>query len=116
MRAAKNFVGSRDLDFGCRAAMPTARKRFLGLWIEQMEGAKFWRNVVNKLKARSQRYLVAKGAGWKGSPERDYNGIFVNRCLSVHYAFDPEQLGLRQLGRSQSNYAFTRNDLSDRSC
>jgi mutator family transposase len=34
------------------ALNPDGEKSVLGLWIEQAEGAKFWLNVVNELKAR----------------------------------------------------------------
>lgn len=45
-------------------------KDVLGLWIEQTEGAKFWLNVVNELKARGVNdILIAVIDGLKGFPE-----------------------------------------------
>ena len=44
-------------------------KEVLGLWIEQTEGAKFWLQVMNELKARgTQDLLIAVVDGLKGFP------------------------------------------------
>jgi putative transposase len=45
-------------------------KHVLGLWIEQSEGAKFWRKVMNDLKVRGVNdILIAVVDGLKGFPE-----------------------------------------------
>jgi putative transposase len=45
-------------------------KKVLGLWIEQIEGAKFWLGVVTELKNRGvQDIFIACLDGLKGFPE-----------------------------------------------
>src|SRR5438874_10468891 len=45
-------------------------KEILGLWLEQNEGAKFWRRVMNELKNRGvEDVLIAVVDGLKGFPE-----------------------------------------------
>jgi putative transposase len=45
-------------------------KEILGLWLEQNEGAKFWRRVMNELKNRGvEDVLIAIIDGLKGFPE-----------------------------------------------
>lgn len=45
-------------------------KKVLGIWIEQMEGAKFWLRVMNELKNRGVGdILIAVADGLKGFPE-----------------------------------------------
>ena len=52
------------------ALNPDGEKDVLGLWIEQIEGAKFWLKVVNELKARGVNdILIAVVDGLKGFPE-----------------------------------------------
>jgi putative transposase len=53
-------VKIRDEGFVCNKAvcialgiLPEGTKEILGIWIEQTEGAKFWMQVMNKLKNRS---------------------------------------------------------------
>ena len=49
---------------------PDGTKEILGLWIEQTEGAKFWRRVMNELKSRGvEDVLIAIVDGLKGFPE-----------------------------------------------
>jgi putative transposase len=59
----------------------------LGLWIEQTEGAKFWRSVVTELKNRGvETMLLAVVDGLKGFPEAIqavYPGTEVQGCI-VH--------------------------------
>ena len=46
------------------------RKDVLGLWLGEHEGAKFWLNVLNELKARGMKdNLIAVVDGLKGFPE-----------------------------------------------
>jgi putative transposase len=55
------------LALGIRA---DGRKEVLGLWIEQMEGAKFWLKVFNELKNRGLNdVLIAVVDGLRGFPE-----------------------------------------------
>ena len=50
--------------------LPDGTKEILGIWIEQIEGAKFWLRVMNELKARGLAdILVAAVDGLKGFPE-----------------------------------------------
>jgi putative transposase len=49
---------------------PDGTKEVLGLWIEQIEGAKFWLRVMNELRDRGvQDILIAVVDGLKGFPE-----------------------------------------------
>ncbi|AIV62573.1 transposase, Mutator family protein [Burkholderia pseudomallei K42] len=51
----------------------------LGLWIEQIEGAKFWLRVVNDLKRRGvQDILIAVVDGLKGFPETTVQTCIVH--------------------------------------
>ena len=63
------------------------RKEVLGLWIEQIEGAKFWLSVMNELKARAVAdVLIAVVDGLKGFPEAieaAYPEAAVHTCI-VH--------------------------------
>ena len=63
------------------------RKEVLGLWIEQTEGAKFWRSVMNELRARGVTdVLIAVVDGLKGFPEAIeavYPEATVQTCI-VH--------------------------------
>ena len=62
-------------------------KEVLGLWIEQIEGAKFWLRVMNELKARgTEDVLIAVVDGLKGFPEAIttvYPDCIVQTCI-VH--------------------------------
>ena len=54
----------------------TGNKQLLGLWIAQMEGSKFWRQVVTELKNRGvQDIFIACVYGLKGFPEA------IERCI-----------------------------------
>jgi len=52
------------------AVLPDGTRDILGIWIEQIEGAKFWLKVFNDLKTRGcHDILVAVTDGLKGMPE-----------------------------------------------
>jgi hypothetical protein len=42
----------------------TARKDFLGVWIVQTEGAKFWFRVINELTTRTQGGTIFEIGKW----------------------------------------------------
>jgi len=67
--------------------LPDGTKEILGIWIEQIEGAKFWLRVMNELKNRGVAdILIAVVDGLKGFPEA-INAVFpqavVQTCI-VH--------------------------------
>jgi putative transposase len=73
----------------------SGHKEFLGLWIEQTEGAKFWLRVMNELKARGVGdILIAFVDGLKGFPEA-ITAVFpdavVQSCI-VHLIRNSVQL------------------------
>ena len=48
----------------------TGKQEVMGLWVEETEGAKFWLNVFNDLKARNVKdIIVLCGDGLKGLPQ-----------------------------------------------
>jgi hypothetical protein len=65
-------------------------KEFLGLWIEQTEGAKFWMRVMNKLRNRGVAdILIAVVDGLKGFPGA-INAVFPKTIRGVYRAESAE--------------------------
>ena len=65
------------------AILPDGRRDILGLWIEQTEGAKFWRKVFTDLRARGcEDILIAVTDGLKGMPEA-LDAIFPQTTLQT---------------------------------
>jgi putative transposase len=59
-------------------------KEVLGLWIAQTERAKFWLQVVTKLKNRGvQDIFIACGDGLQRLPRCDRNGLPQGRCPAL---------------------------------
>jgi transposase-like protein len=60
----------------------------LGLWVEETEGARFWLNVFNDLKARgTEDILILCGDGLKGLPEAVssvYPRADIQQCVVHH--------------------------------
>ena len=68
---------------------PDGTREFLGLWIEQTEGAKFWLRVMNELKNRGvEDVLIAVVDGLKGFPEA-ITAVFPQRGPDLHRSPDP---------------------------
>jgi transposase-like protein len=58
------------------------RKEFLGMWISENEGAKFWLNVLTELKNRGVNdILIACVDGLKGFPDA-INAVSLKQIFS----------------------------------
>ncbi|AGW91377.1 transposase ISRSO7 [Ralstonia pickettii DTP0602] len=63
--------------------LPDGTRDILGLWIETIEGAKFWMKVFNDLKTRgTQDILIAVTDGLKGM-EQALNAVFPSTTLQT---------------------------------
>ena len=90
-------------------------KHVLGLWIEQIEGAKFWLRIMNELKNRGiDDVLFAVVDGLKGFPD-PITAVFPNAIgHDLHCPPDTPQPGLRVLAGPQAPAASAGGDLSGR--
>jgi putative transposase len=62
---------------------PEGRKDVLGIWIEQIEGAKFWLRVMTEIKSRGVNdILIAIVDGLKGFPEA-INAVFAETQIQT---------------------------------